>query len=49
MAGVDIKVNQIQQTPQIEQPVQAQETDGTFKFTLVSRIEDGTEYTGLSV
>ena len=34
MAGVDIKVNQIQQTPQIEQPVQAQETDGTFKFTI---------------
>lgn len=37
---MDIKVNQIQQTPQIEQPTQAQETDGTFKFTLVSRIEE---------
>ena len=37
---MDIKVNQIQQAPQIEQPQQAQETDGTFKFTLVSRIEE---------
>lgn len=37
---MDIKVNQIQQAPQIEQPVQQQETDGTFKFTLVSRIEE---------
>ena len=37
---MDIKINQVQQTPQIEQPTQAQETDGTFKFTLVSRIEE---------
>ena len=37
---MDIKVNQIQQAPQIEQTTQAQETDGTFKFTLVSRIEE---------
>ena len=40
MTGVDIKVNQLQQAPQIEQPVQQHETDGTFKFTLVSRIEE---------
>ena len=37
---MDIKVNQLQQAPQIEQPVQQHETDGTFKFTLVSRIEE---------
>lgn len=37
---MDIKVNQVQQPVQIEQPQQAQETDGTFKFTLVSRIEE---------
>ena len=37
---MDIKVNQVQQAPQIEQPQQPQETDGTFKFTLVSRIEE---------
>lgn len=37
---MDIKVNQIQQTPQVDQTQQVQETDGTFKFTLVSRIEE---------
>lgn len=37
---MDIKVNQIQQTVPVEQTQQAQETDGTFKFTLVSRIEE---------
>lgn len=37
---MDIKVNQVQQTPQIEQQTQVQETDGNFKFTLVSRIEE---------
>lgn len=37
---MDIKVNQIQQAPQIEQAPQAQATDGAFKFTLVSRIEE---------
>ncbi len=38
---MDIKVNQIQQTAQVEQttaPVRA--TDDTFKFTLASRIEE---------
>lgn len=37
---MDIKVNQVQQPVQIEQTPQAQEADGTFKFTLVSRIEE---------
>ncbi|MBD5520843.1 MAG: YaaR family protein [Lachnospiraceae bacterium] len=37
---MDIKVNQVQQPVQIEQTPQTQETDGTFKFTLVSRIEE---------
>lgn len=37
---MDIKVNQIQQAVPVEQTQQAQETDGTFKFTLVSRIEE---------
>lgn len=37
---MDIKVNQIQQAMPVEQTQQAQETDGTFKFTLVSRIEE---------
>lgn len=35
-----IKVNQVQQPAPVEQTQQAQETDGTFKFTLVSRIEE---------
>ena len=37
---MDIKVNQIQQPMPIEQTQQVQEADGTFKFTLVSRIEE---------
>lgn len=37
---MDIKVNQVQQAMPVEQVQQAQETDGTFKFTLVSRIEE---------
>lgn len=37
---MDIKVNQVQQPVPVEQPQQVQETDGTFKFTLVSRIEE---------
>ena len=37
---MDIKVNQIHQAVPVEQTQQAQETDGTFKFTLVSRIEE---------
>ena len=37
---MDIKVNQIQQPMPMEQTQQVQETDGSFKFTLVSRIEE---------
>lgn len=37
---MEIKVNQIQQAVPSEQTTQTQETDGTFKFTLVSRIEE---------
>lgn len=37
---MDIKVNQIQQPAQVQQSTQAQPTDGTFKFTLVSHIEE---------
>ena len=37
---MDIKVNQVQQPMPIEQTQQVQEADGTFKFTLVSRIEE---------
>lgn len=37
---MDIRVNQIQQPAQVQQTTQAQPTDGTFKFTLVSHIEE---------
>ena len=37
---MDIKINQINKPVQVEQPVQQQSTDGTFKFTLVSHIEE---------
>ena len=37
---MDIKVNNAQQAMPVEQTAQLQETDGTFKFTLVSRIEE---------
>lgn len=37
---MDIKVNQLQQTAPVQQTKQAQPTDGTFKFTLVSHIEE---------
>ena len=37
---MDIKVNQVQQAMPMEQTSQPHETDGTVKFTLVSRIED---------
>jgi len=37
---VDIKVNQLQQTQAVEQPKPAQVTDGSFKFTLVTHIEE---------
>jgi hypothetical protein len=37
---VDIRVNQVQQSVPVEQTQAPQETDGNFKFTLVSRIEE---------
>lgn len=37
---MDIKVNQIQHAAPVEQTQQTHESDGTFKFTLVSRIEE---------
>ncbi|MBR6771570.1 MAG: YaaR family protein [Lachnospiraceae bacterium] len=37
---MDIKINQINKPVQVEQPVQQQSTNGTFKFTLVSHIEE---------
>ena len=37
---MDIKVNQINKPMQVEQPVQQQQADGAFKFTLVSHIEE---------
>jgi len=37
---MDIKVNQIQQAAPIEHTNQVQETDGSFKFMLASRIEE---------
>ena len=37
---MDIKVNQMQQVNQVEQKAPVPETDGSFKFTLVSHIEE---------
>lgn len=37
---MDIKVNQIQQASPIAQNNQTQNTDSTFKFTLISQIEE---------
>lgn len=37
---MDIKVNQMQQLNQIEQKAPVRETDGSFKFTLISNIEE---------
>lgn len=37
---MDIKVNQVSQTQQIEQTRNTQPTDGTFKFMLASHIEE---------
>jgi uncharacterized protein YaaR (DUF327 family) len=38
--SMDIKVNQLQQVNQVEQKVPVPEADGSFKFTLVSHIEE---------
>lgn len=37
---MDLKINQLQQLNQVEQKTPVQETDGTFKFTLASSIEE---------
>jgi len=37
---MDIKVNQIQQALPVEQPTAVQSGDDTFKFTLISHIEE---------
>ncbi|HEX3075822.1 MAG TPA: YaaR family protein [Lachnospiraceae bacterium] len=37
---MDIKVNQLQMPNQVEQKTQMQESDGAFKFTLISNIEE---------
>lgn len=37
---MDIKVNQVSTAPQIEHTTQAAQTDGSFKFTLTSQIQE---------
>lgn len=37
---MEIKVNQVSQVTQVEQTKAPQETDGSFKFTLTSKIEE---------
>ncbi len=37
---MDLKINQLTQAQQVEQTKQVQESDGTFKFTLASHIEE---------
>lgn len=37
---MDIKVNQVSSAPQIEHTTQAAQTDGSFKFTLTSQIQE---------
>lgn len=39
-ADMDIKVNQVTNTAPLESTTQAQPTDGSFKFTLASHIEE---------
>lgn len=45
---MDIKVNQVNQSVPVEQTKQVQPTDGSFKFTLVSRIEEQDLQTALT-
>lgn len=40
MNPMDLKVSQLQQVNQVEKKAPVQETDGSFKFTLVSHIEE---------
>lgn len=37
---MDLKINQLQQINQIEPKAPVQETDGSFKFTLISNIQE---------
>lgn len=37
---MDLKINQLTQTQQVEQTKQVQESDGTFKFMLASHVEE---------
>lgn len=37
---MDIKVNQVNSTTQVDTPQAAEKGDGTFKFTLASHIEE---------
>ena len=37
---MDIKVNQAPKVPQVQQPTEKTQADGTFKFTLASRVEE---------
>jgi uncharacterized protein YaaR (DUF327 family) len=46
---MDIKVNQLQQLNQVEQKAPVSETDGSFKFTLISNIEEQELQARLSV
>ena len=45
---MDLKVNQLMQTQQVEQTKQVQESDGTFKFPLASHIEEAELQTRLN-
>lgn len=46
---MDLRVNQMQNVNQVNQSNKTQETDGTFKFTLVSHIEEQELQARLSV
>jgi uncharacterized protein YaaR (DUF327 family) len=46
---MDIKVNQMQAINQVEQKAPVPETDGSFKFTLISHIEEQELQTRLNV
>ncbi len=46
---MDLRVNQMQNVNQINQPNKVQEADGSFKFTLISHIEEQELQARLSV
>ena len=37
---MDLKINQVTPTTQIEQPKEVTQADGTFKFVLASQVEE---------